>query len=256
MRMKYNIQYASDLHLEFPANKEYLSRNPLQSVGDVLVLAGDIVPFAVMDKHKDFFSYVSDHFETTYWVPGNHEYYHFDITQKSGVLFEPIRNNVFLVNNTTAVHGGVKLLFSTLWSSISPSYQWQIERGLNDFRLIRHKEFRFSVERFNQLYKESLAFIKAEVKAEKDEKTAVFTHHCPTFFNYPRQYKGSVLNEAFAVELFDLIEASDIACWVFGHHHINVPEFSVGNTRLVTNQLGYVHLEEHDLFDTKKIIEL
>lgn len=254
--MKCNIQYASDLHLEFPANKEYLRQHPLQPVGDVLVLTGDIVPFAVMDKHKDFFSYVSDHFETTYWVPGNHEYYHSDITQKSGVLFEPIRSNVFIVNNTTAIHRGVKLLFSTLWSSISPGYQWQIERGLNDFRLIRHKEFRFSVERFNQLYKESLAFIKAEVKAEKDEKTAVFTHHCPTFFNYPRQYKGSVLNEAFAVELFDLIEASDIAYWVFGHHHINVPEFCIGNTRLVTNQLGYVHMGEHDLFDTKKVVEL
>src|SRR5690606_20541144 len=142
--MPFKLQYASDLHLEFPANKEFLKLHPLQPVGEVLVLAGDVVPFAVMDKHRDFFSYVSDHFETTYWLPGNHEYYHFDISAKSGVLNEQIRSNVFLVNNTSVVHGNSRLIFSTLWSKISPAYQWEIERSMNDFHLIKNKGKRFS----------------------------------------------------------------------------------------------------------------
>lgn len=254
--MPLKLQYASDLHLEFPANKEFLKRHPLQPMGDILVLAGDIVPFAVMDKHKDFFSYVSDNFETTYWLPGNHEYYHFDIAKKSGVLHEKIRSNVFLENNTSVVHGNAKLIFSTLWSKISSSHQWQIERSLNDFHLIKHKGFRFSGEQYNQFHEECLSFIQNELKTVKDEKVAVFTHHCPTFLNYPEQYKGDIFNEAFAVELIDLIESSEIICWVYGHHHTNTPEFTIGNTKLITNQLGYVQRNEHQLFETNKVIEL
>ena len=254
--MPIKLQFASDLHIEFPANKEFLKKHPLQSVGDVLVLAGDIAPFVVLDQFSDFFSYVSDHFKTTYWLPGNHEYYQFDIAGKSGVINESIRSNVFLVNNTSVVHENTKLIFSTLWSKISAGHQWQIERSMNDFHQIKNKGFRFSAEAYNQLHEESLAFIQKELKSVKDESVAVFTHHCPTFLNYPAEYKGDIINEAFAVELFDLIDSSEIACWVYGHHHTNTPEFKIGNAKLITNQLGYVQQNEHRLFETNKVIEI
>jgi len=250
------LQYASDLHLEFPANKEFIKQHSLQPVGDVLVLAGDIVPFAIMNKHQDFFSYVSDHFETVYWLPGNHEYYHFNIADKSGMLNEKIRSNVFLVNNTSVMHENCRLLFSTLWSKISEGNQWQIERSLNDFHQIKNNGFRLSAEKYNELHAESLAFLQKEIGESTEEKIVVFTHHCPTFMNYPAQYKGDILNEAFAIELFDWIESSNINYWVYGHHHSNTPEFNIGNTKLITNQLGYVQRNEHLTFETNKYFEL
>ncbi len=254
--MPLKIQYASDLHLEFPQNQEFMKQYPLLPVGDVLVLAGDIVPLAIMDQYQDFFSWVADHFETTYWLPGNHEYYHFDIAEKSGAINEKIRSNVFLVNNTSVIHNNAKLIFSTLWSKLSAGHQWQIERSLNDFHLIKFNGYRFSAERYNQLHAESMAFITQDLTSNKEENIVVCTHHCPTFLNYPEQYKGDVLNEAFAVELHDFIESSDITSWVYGHHHSNTPAFEIGTTQLLTNQLGYVQRNEHKVFEPNKCIML
>lgn len=43
------IQYASDLHLELTHNAKYINTLPIEVVGDVLVLAGDI--FNLCDKN-------------------------------------------------------------------------------------------------------------------------------------------------------------------------------------------------------------
>jgi predicted phosphohydrolase len=250
------VQYASDLHLEFPENKHFLKTNPLKPIGDVLVLAGDIVPFAVMDKHNDFFSYISDNFATTYWVPGNHEYYYFDLAVKCGILNENIRTNVHLVNNLSVEQDSVRLVFSTLWSMISQTNRWQIEGGMSDFRVIKFNDSRFSSKQFNLLHEESLSFVNRELHHKNSGKTVVVTHHVPTFMNYPDKYRGDGLNEAFAVELYDLIKDTGPDFWIFGHHHFNGPDFEIGKTLLATNQLGYVKYGEHRFFNQSKSISI
>lgn len=249
---EYKIQYASDLHLEFPQNKEFLKNNPLLPCGDILILAGDIVPFAVMDKHQDFFSFLSDNFQMTYWIPGNHEYYYFDAAYKSGTFFEKIRENVILLNNTTIQLQDIKLIFSTLWSKISPANQWNIERGLSDFHVIKHNGNKLTSAVYNQWHADSIDFINQELQLENQGKTVVVTHHVPTFKKYPKMYKNSTLTEAFAVELFDTIEASDIDYWMYGHSHYNTKDFKIGTTQMITNQLGYVQRNENLLFNPEK----
>lgn len=224
-------------------------------VGDILILAGDIVPFAVIDKFKDFFDYCSANFEATYWIPGNHEYYYYDIATKSGVLNENIRSNVHLVNNISIIQNDIKLIFSTLWSKIQLTNQWQIEQNMSDFHVIKHHKNRFTATHYNQLHEECLHFITSELQNNTQTKSIVVSHHVPTFLNYPAQYKGSILNEAFAVELLDLIESIGPDYWVYGHSHSNTNDFKIGKTSLLTNQLGYVKYKEYKNFSLEKCVE-
>ena len=250
------LQYASDLHLEFPQNKKFLKSNPIQPVGDVLLLAGDIMLFAQMDKHADFFSYLSDNFKTTYWLPGNHEYYHSDIKERSGYLNEKIRDNVFLVNNTTIQIEKVRFIFSTLWTKISPGNQFEISQRLSDFHTIKVGDRGLTPEHYNFLHEQCISFLKKEFSKEKPGKTIVITHHVPTFLNYPEKFKGDVLNEAFGIELFDLIEAHGFDYWIYGHSHHNTIDFEIGNTKMRTNQMGYVEFNEQKGFNEGEIIEI
>jgi len=256
MKNKMTLQYCSDLHLEFSENRDFLEQNPLQPIGNILLLAGDIVPFSIMEKCNYFFDLISDSFDFVYWLPGNHEYYHADVSLRSGALCEKIRRNVFLVNNVSVEHDDVKLIFSSMWSKISPANEASIRGAVSDFRLINFIGRPFSPADFNRLHIDSLTFLREEIAKVYAGKRVVATHHVPTFLHYPEMYRGSILNEAFAVELFEFIEDFGPDYWIYGHHHTNMPDFSIGKTRLLTNQAGYVRYDEHLLFSPKKTIIL
>ena len=250
------LQYASDLHLEFPENKEFLRKNPIKPGGDILLLAGDIVPLVLIYEHSDFFDYLSDHFNLTYWLPGNHEFYHSDIKDRSGFTNEKIRENILLVNNTSIPIENLNIVFSTLWTTISPHNQFEIQQRLSDFHVIRNGGKLLTAEQYNLINDQCVTFLREEFSKELPGKKIVVTHHVPTYLNYPVKYKRDVLNEAFAMELYDLIQKYQPDYWIFGHHHTNNPDFRIGKSILTTNQLGYVMYREQMGFDTGKFIEV
>jgi DNA repair exonuclease SbcCD nuclease subunit len=249
------FQFASDLHLEFRANQEWLRNNPMNPVGDVLILAGDIMPLNQLDQLSSFLDECSEKWREVYWLPGNHEYYGSDLALTGTNLIHPIHKNLFLVNNATIKSGDTQFVFSTLWSKISQLNASQISRSVNDFFKIKNNGSLLTVTDFNSLHEQAIAFLEA-VQFDRGLQRIVVTHHVPTLINYPAQYLTSPINQAFATELGPLIEAIGADYWIFGHHHQNLPEFRIGKTTLLTNQLGYIHLNEHRSFMPDRSIEL
>lgn len=250
------IQYSSDLHLEFQENKNYLEQFPLKQEGDILLLAGDIVLLKTMKAQDDFFNYCSGNFETTYWISGNHEYYHYDLADVKTPLHEKIRENVFLLNNQTITYKNVELVFSTLWSHIPPQFEYIVQQSVNDFNFIKQNGKTITAKDFNALHKTDLEFLQTALAQPTDRQRIIVTHHVPTLMYYPEQYLHSEINSAFAVELYDFIESSNAAYWIYGHHHCNTPAFKIGNTTMLTNQLGYVQQNEHKQFNSAAIINV
>ncbi|MEO6734216.1 MAG: metallophosphoesterase [Ferruginibacter sp.] len=250
------IQYCSDLHLEFPENNHYINRHPLKPTGEILILAGDVLPFALNHHNYKFFDFVADNFEAVYWIPGNHEYYGYDVAKAPQPLLEKIRSNVFLVNNHTIVYQEVNIICSTLWSYINPDNELLLMKCLSDFTAITMNGKAFLPCHFNELHTAALFFVKEEVGKNASSKKIVVTHHVPTLQHYPAKYKKSVLNEGFAVELYDFIQSSGICYWLYGHHHSNTEPFSIGSTVMLTNQLGYVRKYEHGSYKKNAVFEI
>ena len=95
--------------MEFAENWRYLKEHPLEKAGDILVLAGDIGYFG--DENYSlhpFWNQVADQYEQVIVVPGNHEFYKYD----------------------------VDMILSTLWAHIPLQDAFATESGVTDFHRI------------------------------------------------------------------------------------------------------------------------
>ena len=253
------IQYASDLHLEFAENRNYIENGGITPVGDILLLAGDVSYLGdqnMMKRH--FFDWCAEHFRETFIVPGNHEFYHgYDIALTMEDFEFAYRNNVRYLNNKSAVIGDTELFFTTLWTKISPLNLWAIQQGMNDFKYGRLDRAHLFASDVGSLHRRCLAWLGSALMASKAARKIVVTHHCPTLRDEFNNYPGGVLNTAFQVDLDTFIEHCEADYWIYGHTHYGGGSGSkIGKTRLICNQLGYVFNNEHKAFNDTAIITL
>ena len=92
------------LHLYSDIHKEFETKNNIfmPPGGDVLILAGDVC--VADDFNQDtlaWFQEVSERYEQVFYVLGNHEHYHGDLTASYWILNEELPENVTILNNTS-----------------------------------------------------------------------------------------------------------------------------------------------------------
>ncbi len=251
------IQYASDLHLEFRDNAAYLRDNPLIPSGDILVLAGDIGYLGDDNYSKHpFWDWVSENYQQVLVVPGNHEFYKgYDLANIPDGHIGEIRNNVHWYYNTVVTIEDVDFILTTLWAFVEPTNAFWVERGVSDFRRIVKSNNIINYLDFNNEHTRALQFLNNAFAKSNAKRRVVISHHVPSYTLSSPEFIGSRINGAFVSELSHLIESCGVDFWIYGHSHRNISA-KIGKTLCLSNQLGYVSMEDISTFDRGKYIEI
>lgn len=258
MQFNLTVQFCSDLHLEFYANKAIDYQALVKPVAPIIALLGDI-GHPVESHYADFIDYCAKHFQFVLIISGNHEYYNNDkITIDQIINYICYQyNNVFYLNRQSKVINGCRFIGATLWSEI-PSKNFDfISNYLNDYHLISYSNSKVTPAITNAWHQQDLAFIKNELKQANIHKqeVVVLTHHCPLINGTSHPiYVNSRSNCAFATDLSYLF-TSNLKYWLCGHTHYNFT-INYNNTIVMSNQAGYPNSGNTRDYSNVKVIKL
>ena len=250
VRATLKLQVMSDLHLE--VCQQYSTFEvPLSA--PYLVLAGDIGRLSDYSIYLDFLGNQCDRFVQVFLVLGNHEF--FGVSREEGLRLastlerEPILNGRLTVLNRTRFDLGrevdASILGCTLQSHILPEARDVVKLKVKDFQRILD----WTIDDHNAEHKLDVEWLRQQIESVRNERNGrkrriiVITHHAPSLYGTSKPSDiGNPWSSAFATNLITNEAAlvfSDVQWWIFGHTHYTT-EFSIGRTKLISNQRGYV----------------
>ena len=250
------IQYASDLHLEFRSNTEFILNHPLEVAGDILLLAGDIA-YMNSEAHArhPFWDWAAGHYQEVLLCPGNHEFYKgYDIATLPNGYCEFIRPNVRRLYNAVVTMGDTDIILSTLWAHIDPRDEIICAERVADFARIGYRGDSLMPTDFNREHERCVQFLQQALASSKARHKVVATHHLPSPLLLDPQFNGSSLNGAYVSDMTSFVAECGADFWVYGHSHRNICR-AIGTTQCLSNQLGYVHVGEGYDFNPGAVID-
>jgi len=229
------VQIFSDLHLEFYKSfNEFIEENKgkisfkKDKKAECLILAGDIGKINT-EIFNDFLKYVNKEWHHTFYVLGNHEFYHSKKTHEKLLeeyysLCKKYANITLIEPDKEYFYGSFRIIGCTLWSQAKD----KDTNSINCFKKIKmldesRRTKPINIEYYNNLHKEHKYYLMKLLTNE----TIVITH-------YP-----IISKEEASIFSKELKEMNIKDCvFINGHTHFN-HDFEKDGNRFISNQLGY-----------------
>ena len=250
------IQFASDLHLEFEHGPEDRLKLPIQRGASALVLAGDVD--SDLDGLDRFVRPLAKRVPVIL-VAGNHEFFAHELNDTYQALADwaaSIPDVHFLQDRSVEIDDMV-FVGSTLWSDFGnsdPALMKQAPSMMADYAVIEDRDDprgRLRPARILADHLRSIAFIRQELRRRDPERTVVVTHHAPSLRS--TQQKGEGWDRLYGSDYDALIEDRGPALWIHGHVHDSF-EYVIGRTTIACNPRGYLRYGENPRFDAARTI--
>lgn len=240
----------SDLHLEF--GELYLP----EPVGDVLILAGDILTVhglanvhSKRGRYHKLFEHASQNWEKVFYIAGNHEYYKWNRSNVPTYLRNFVKqwDNVHFLENDAVQHGDTVFVGATLWTDFfggQEKYMHYVGQGMNDYGSHTYLTPSMTLD-YHKRSRNYISYI-----AKNHDKVVVITHHGPSALSSLPLYAGDPLNAGYYSNMESFIEEHpSITHWIHGHMH-NTSDYMIHQTRILDNPRGYPH-ELNNTFNGK-----
>ncbi|CAF0735604.1 unnamed protein product [Adineta steineri] len=242
----------SDLHLEF----DNVILPEFSAIAPILILAGDIGRPDIPSLQR-FLLAQCQRFEHIFYVAGNHCFYGGEYENRLQQLrnLDNLDSRIhFLQNNSYLLPNNVRILGTTLWSHVPQETALTIGECLNDYRMIwiieetkigdniMKRKRRITVDDTNKWHAEQHNWLLQEIEKarENHEHVIIITHHAPSRHNTClKEDEEAGLEDAF-INDHDKDCVDPVRLWVYGHTHRST-DLTVNSTRVVSNQLGYMH---------------
>ena len=229
------VHVVSDVHCEFD---DYRLE---ETDAEVVVLAGD-VNHGLKGLEWARACFPS---QDIVYVAGNHEYYGEALPRLTDKLRERATSlGIAFLDNDAVELAGLRFLGCTLWSDLQlfGSHPWIFDAVLNtmvDYHTIRvsPQYRRLRPADTMRMHRASVNWLR-QYAGRLDSRSIVVTHHAPSVRSISPKFAEHSVSAAYASHLDALVAELGAGLWIHGHTHHNV-DYTIGTTRVVSNQLGY-----------------
>jgi predicted phosphodiesterase len=236
------IFYASDLHIEYEANRDALRFDGLDA--DVAILAGDIgAGVAGIEWAAEVFDI------PVIYVMGNHEFYNHNYHQlRRDARKSAEALGVHLLDKDVVVLDGVRFAGCTLWTDYlanrDPALAKEIAARVMPDHFCIHvsEEALWTPEDAFGAHRDCVEWLEQQSAID-----VVVTHHCPSLAAIGGRHPQNEYTPLFISALDDLITEVNAKAWVFGHTHCCVDVTHDSGTRIVSNQHGYPEEDQAEI---------